>query len=393
MDPKQLYNDLIKCTEKNKLFFYRDETSTDSTSKTYKYRIFDYHIASYSEWLLPNALNCRGTMFEISDNSNPKLVALPMKKFFNYNENPLAMYPDLSSSTDIFIKYDGSLISTYMEGLELKLKSKGALRSEQARHAESYLQLFKSKNVYTIYNLVHRLTDEGFTVNMEWCSPINRIVINYNIPNLVILNIRNRDTGELILPSDPRISSFVPFYLRKNNSPGLYGYPVFYPFLPEKINTKLDKLEIDRLSKNTGMEGYVVYMPDGNIIKLKNGWYLNLHSNKSSLSSMPNLFDLIINNQIDDLLSMFYDDSEMIQVITNAQKIVLEAYKNYIDTISIFYNFNKELSRKDFAIKAKAELVPQYFSAAMILYTGNDALNEKVFGKLMKEEILKTLPN
>lgn len=63
-------------------FYYRGFSIDD----TY-YRIFNYRLASYSDFILPSALECRGIMFEVDFGGRyVNLVCRPMKKFFNVNE-------------------------------------------------------------------------------------------------------------------------------------------------------------------------------------------------------------------------------------------------------------------------------------------------------------------
>ena len=70
--------------ETNEAFYYKDFTKENSI-----YRIFNYRLASYTDFQLPGALECRGTMFEINEDGEPiRLASLPMEKFFNLNEVP-----------------------------------------------------------------------------------------------------------------------------------------------------------------------------------------------------------------------------------------------------------------------------------------------------------------
>ena len=79
-DLKNLVNSHDK---KNRIFFFKDHQFKDKT-----YRIFNYQLANYAQFCLPNALECRGHMFEIDGNEEPvRLASLPVPKFFNIGEN------------------------------------------------------------------------------------------------------------------------------------------------------------------------------------------------------------------------------------------------------------------------------------------------------------------
>ena len=120
-----LYRDLLTLVEESEAFYYKDFQLADRW-----YRIFNYRLASYSDFLKPGALECRGIMFEIEpEHGAPKrLASLPMEKFFNLNENPFTMGLDLSTIIDFELKADGSLMSSYWhedgEATWLMLKSK-----------------------------------------------------------------------------------------------------------------------------------------------------------------------------------------------------------------------------------------------------------------------------
>ncbi len=59
---QELFNNLMElCKDSQRKFFYSDDVSASRRT----YRIFSYNYASYSDWLLPDALECRGIMFEM----------------------------------------------------------------------------------------------------------------------------------------------------------------------------------------------------------------------------------------------------------------------------------------------------------------------------------------
>lgn len=78
---RTLYEDLMALTSNSEAFYFVDQTLDNTT-----YRIFSYRLASYSDFCLPNALECRGIMFEVNNGSPVRLAARPPQKFFNYRE-------------------------------------------------------------------------------------------------------------------------------------------------------------------------------------------------------------------------------------------------------------------------------------------------------------------
>ena len=79
-----LYNDLMKLCDENEAFYY-----TDQQVDGRYYRIFLHRLASYTDFLEPNALEGRGVMFEMDNEGKDalpiRLASLPFSKFFNYN--------------------------------------------------------------------------------------------------------------------------------------------------------------------------------------------------------------------------------------------------------------------------------------------------------------------
>ena len=124
---RKLHHDLtaLVAASADKTFFSK---TVSLDNRTY-YRIFNYGMfASYTSFLQPGALECRGIMFEIDKDNVPiRLACLPMEKFFNLHENPSTMNLNLAEEVvEIQEKADGSLMSTYIHNNQLRLKSKGS---------------------------------------------------------------------------------------------------------------------------------------------------------------------------------------------------------------------------------------------------------------------------
>lgn len=82
---QNLYSNLMKLCSERDLFFFKDHELDEMT-----YRVFSYHMGSYSDWVQPEALECRGVLFRINDGNSDvvELVSLPFPKFFNIFEIP-----------------------------------------------------------------------------------------------------------------------------------------------------------------------------------------------------------------------------------------------------------------------------------------------------------------
>jgi len=343
----KLYRDLIKLCDTNEAFFHKDHIKDNRT-----YRIFNYRLASYGDFCSPNALECRGHMFEVIDDIPVRLASLPMEKFFNLYENPFTENVDLTKAIKVMAKEDGSLISTFIHNGNLSLKSKASLESDQAVDALRWLE----NNQPSLYDELLDLTLFGYTVNMEWTSPNNRIVLGYQEDKLIILNIRNTFTGEYVNPSK--------FHL----------YNEIHKCWVENVED-LKAGEIDLFVSNIpsmeDVEGFVVELSTGQKIKIKTEWYLVRHRAKDSVNAPRRLFEAIISEAIDDVRTLFHGDPVALQTISEMEARVEPIFNHMIETVERFYEENKGLIRKDYAIKAQGlndGLMPLY----MNLYIGRE---------------------
>ena len=334
-----------------------------------KFAIFSYYIASYSEWLQNSALESRGIMFELDENDNPVRIACrPMQKFFNYQENPFTETVFDNDIQYIFKKEDGSLISTYLDKDELFVKSKASLFSQQALDAQKWLYDEKRRP------LLHALTEYakmGYTVNMEWVSPSNKIVVNYPEDFLVILNIRHNITGEYIKRENLLRDSQIKQYLVDEHE---------FDSLEDLINNTVELKD---------EEGYVVWSNDRPFFKLKCPWYLHLHSVKSSVSSDKNLWEAVADGVSDDIKSLFVTDEQSLNRISDFEKIYKKSFSEVFNIVTNTYYKLVGLSRKDYAIQAQSILNadnPKLFSIVMKLYL-NGPTDETT--DLIKDHLIK----
>lgn len=402
----KLFEDLMRLCEEREAFYFKD-FEVDG----YVFRIFNYRLASYSDFCEPGALECRGIMFRMDGDQPHSLAALPMEKFFNLNEvssdiNTLAenlvmlgrlsedvfnygkivtmkefdrvveeqglealrdFFPfigpfDLSKIVEAEVKSDGSLISTYMVGGKLFLKSKGSVSSDQALSAMGWLQ-----SQPKLHHELVDMTQMGYTVNMEWVGPNNRVVLPYDDAELIVLAIRNRETGE---------------YVERDQ---LFNLMMETEEIERRWSNKMVVKNwahwIENVVPNeTGIEGYVVRFEDGVRVKIKTPWYLALHHTKDSINSPRRLFEAVLEEATDDMKSMFYDDPQAIAMIEEMEVFVEEKYNHMVDTVERFYERNKHLERKEYAILGQQELEKMFFGLAMSKYTGK-SVDYKAFLK------------
>jgi len=343
-----LYEELMALCEGSDVFYFQDHTYLGHT-----YRIFNYRLASYGDFLKPSAMECRGQTFRLqNDGWPPVLVSLPMEKFFNLGENPFTMDLDLSKVIRVEDKRDGSLISTVrMPQYDdvVHVKSKGSLTSDQAKAA--YKMLNYGDEYWEFSKLLRSAIGSNYTVNMEYTAPSNQIVVGYTKAALTVLNIRDNATGAYIDPIN-------------------FGFPAYW--VADYQDREVDQTWLEMVEQETGKEGYIIQFDNGLKVKIKNDWYRNLHLQKEQVSQPRRLFEAVLHETSDDLKGLFAADPQSIQRIEAMEELVKREYNRLANIIDTFYTENRELSRKDYAVLGQQVLVPHgVFSQAMNLYLGN----------------------
>lgn len=351
----EIYKNLMALCDEEETFYYSDQVLNPLTFAGH-FRIFDYRLGSYSQWLKPNAMECRGITFLMDpDFRQPlALVSWPFEKFFNLNENPMTMGLDLSQVREVQLKMDGSLISTFYFDGHVRVKSKGSLHSDQAVAAQKLLESESHARLYS--GVEYHVMVMDHTVIMEYTAPDNRIVIPSDKPRLTVLAIRDNHTGKYVPRED--------WYEALADE---------YGVMDVNVGT-MESIEdfVARIPDQTGIEGYVLTFNDGQRVKIKTDWYSKLHHIKDSINSDRRLFEAIVYDTIDDVRAQFWDDAQAIERINKMSDKVVSIYNHMVDQVERFYERNKHMDRKGFAVKGQAELDKICFSLVMAKYSGKE---------------------
>lgn len=317
----RLFNNLMRISNNdNTLFFFNDSV----TRMGKKVRIFSYHAAAYEHWLAKDAIECRGIMFEMDENNKPiRVLARPMEKFFNAFENPIA---DVKWDDALYYmtKEDGSLISSFDDNGYLGFKSKTSLYSDQAHWAMEWINdhpLLKKR--------VHELAENDFTVNFEYVGPKNRIILGYLETSMRILNVRNNSTGEYVEMDE------------------IYADPILRPYMVDVFEADCSDEWYEDLRNKEDIEGVVVAFPD-KFVKVKTKWYFTKFDALMAVQSNKNLAMYCINNEIDDVRTMYVDDEAATRKIMAFEKMYHDILRSDFDQILTFYNTYRHLDRQTY---------------------------------------------
>lgn len=350
---EQLYQELIaNCENSSGKFYFVDHATLAGETL----RVFSYHIASYTDWLADGALESRGIAFLVdTDGKYIDIASRPPAKFFNDSENPFTMNLDYSLAHIVMDKADGSLISTYKTNNTFGLKSKTSITSEQAVAASRYIKLPENAS---LYEFAQTCALDNYTVNMEYVAPNNRIVLEYIEPRLIILSIRDNETGDYIQFSDipSGIISKIKPWLVDEYDPAIAGDVDF----------------IKNIREMKGIEGVVVGLTDSPVefVKIKTQWYMDLHKTKDSISVPKRLVSTILNNNHDDLYPMFKDDPYTIQRIRAFEQHIVDTVQGDVNDIVRVHKMHKGLDRKFYALKGQTALPQWLFGVYMQQYNG-----------------------
>ena len=336
-------DELRSCTDitsKSEIRFLKQEFGTTFVC---------YIVSDGDTFTNPLALECRGILFDRDGN----ILSRPLHKFFNVGEKSnISLDWFINQKGEDFFafeKIDGSMISACRIDGNLKFHSKRSFKSDVAILCDSFVNNGENKNIIDFCNDV---IDLGLTPIFEFMHPRCRIVIQPKQVTLTLLHVRDRVTGEyVLLNKDSVVHNLIEKY--KINRPAT--------FTVENGNVL-----VDSLNGMYNQEGYVVQFKDGNMIKVKCGWYLRLHGAITFLRERDVAL-IALKEELDDLKGCLTKQDMLLDPINAIEKRVKDYIVEIQNSIDLVVAADKGLSRKEFAIKNKAH---KYFPLLMTAYLG-----------------------
>ena len=350
----------------------------------YEVELYDYRLASISDYVINNAFELRGLTF-IKDEKGTWHRNILMNKFFNLNETKMdyikafslgsgeLLYDGPEGTYEVnlmqakaakiyrFEKYsrvswmledlkykkiqriqeklDGSVISfvRFPNGV-IKAKSKMSFTSDQAKMAQG---IFDSNIEYQNF-VTYCLEIEKLVPIFEIVSPQNQVVLSYNNTELKLLQIRDSFTGEY-LPKDQ-------MFIRASN----FDIPLAEDYEDMAFEELLEK---QKTLEN--IEGWVVTLEDGQMLKIKTEWYHAMHGLTTNNTRENLLIQTILEDRIDDVVSLIPDGEKKQFMISTSEKVQHKfnhLVVEYKDLRGQYFNKFQE-DRKEFAKKySKHEL-------------------------------------
>ena len=273
---------------------------------------------------------CRGMLFY----KDGTVMSRRLHKFFNIGERDETQFHaiDWSQPHVILEKLDGSMITpVIMPDGGIRWGTKMGI-TEVSMQAEKFVACHPQYEQFARMVMVNL----GFTPIFEWTSRKQRIVIDYEEDNLVLIAVRDTISGKY-------------FSLR-----WLQEYGDMFDI--EVIKTYSGSAQsmahlMDETRDAEGIEGYIIRFDDGHMLKIKAADYLRKHKTKDAISLEKNIISLLVNEQMDDVKAfMLEDDRKRVEEFETDFFIginqVVQSYDRYFDTV-----IAHGLDRKRFALE------------------------------------------
>jgi RNA ligase len=279
---------------------------------------------------------CRGITFD----NDGKLICRKYHKFFNVGEkeetqlNKINLYePHI-----VLEKLDGSLISCQPTAEGFVLVTKAGV-TDISQQAEVFIA---DKLNYSRF--IKKCIQKGTTPIFEWCSRKNRIVIDYPEDQLILTAMRYVFEG-----------SYVTYEVMKNYATA-WGIPVVKAIAGDDTNiTEV----VDHIRKWDDGEGVVLRFDTGHMVKIKADQYVLRHKTKDQVSQEKNIIQIILNDDVDDLVSLLTPDD--VSRIQQFQQVFWKGVDETTQELIEMYSSGKDIeSQKDFAVSFVQSVASNY---------------------------------
>ena len=361
------YNEAVAICQRNPVFY-----ETKHKVNGYDVSVFNYRLATYDDFRSENAFEMRGLTFVFNADGTVYKRFLGLHKFFNVNETEITQAHEIKDYEVINVsnKLDGSLISFIeLPNGEIVAKTKNAFEADQAIRA---MKMFDDDEV--LKEFVREQISKGHCVFFEYTSPLNRIVIKYDVSSLSLIKIRDGLTGEYLFGES------VPEGLKMTENE-TFGF------------TSLDDL-MKSYETLENKEGSVITFrkPDGEqlLVKVKTADYFAKHHIMTEFIYQENVIvEMILNETIDDMLSLI-EDAETRERINDLIKITQKKFREEVERAQKFVNIYLEdptVPAKD--LYAKYRKCPGFADALYVINRLREGEEPNTLEDIVKRRLLK----
>ena len=209
-------------------------------------------------------------------NSNGELISASFKKFFNWGEQPELAYTPFSLTANggcqLIEKIDGSTLIVSKYDGQLIIRTRGTVDATKLDNGHE-IEIFKKKYPKVFVDTNWLLDNKSYV--FEWVSPLNKIVLSYNEPELYLTGIISHED----------------YSMEKQENLDLIAC-LLEVKRPRTFQFNSIKEMLEAIEALKGQEGICCYCNHGqDIRKIKSAWYLALHRMKSELGSIDKVID------------------------------------------------------------------------------------------------------
>lgn len=299
---------------------------------------------------------CRGITF----GPDGKIASRTMHKFFNVGERedtqPHAI--QWSKVCRIMDKRDGSMVTPVrLPNGGIKFKTKKSFDTKEAALAD---QIMGQTNGGLVW--VDAVLGSGLTPTFEVTSPRFPIVLKYDKDELTLLHVRENVSGRYL--SEAEILALnPPFPVVENLIEQFYGEGV-----PAKL-VSWEKLKAAAETRE-GIEGWIIQLDDGEMVKLKTKFYNDLH-HAVTFTRWRDIARAVCDDQADDLKGAFALTGRSIEPILLVERQIkarLDSVKRLVET-AVEYGVKSNFDAKAMALKFKDH---RLFGLIMTLFRGKE---------------------
>ncbi len=308
-------NDIVK----NTTSFVKSKFVIDGM----KFIVYNYVLMDKEEMFkyAPESLEMRGITIR-----EDGMVFPSIHKFFNLNENEYAVLPE--GELEVREKMDGSLVMPIIAKDEVFFKTKMSPFTDQAKAATSLLSIHNKEFIKDL------IMNQQLMPIFEYIGPDNIIVVPYSKPKIILTQIRDINTGRYL--SYEEIQEVV-----KNEEMNI----------AKVWNTDVETI-LEKRKTIENIEGWVVqkknYSKHLDMVKIKTEWYLKLHHVLSPNNFRSDvLIDLILNQKIDDVLSVIPNGDKRKETIFELIHLINKHIYDNTTQIERIIEKDKELFHKN----------------------------------------------
>ena len=347
------YDEAVDMT--HKAAFYENKYIVDG----YNVSVFNYRLAQFGDFDNPlkhrdkSGYELRGITYVFNEDGSVYKSYRMLQKFFNINQTEESLYSKIKDYKlkSVYEKEDGSILSFIkLPNGKVIAKSKMSFESEQAVRGN---KLYTENTNYR--EAINYYLDNDIVPIFEYVAPFNRIVLRYSEEKLILLRLRDNNSGEYL-----DINEYNKFNIE---IPKLYNF------------NNIDEI-IELCLTEEGKEGYVINLVDEYgfdlLVKEKTDWYRRRHGLLTDDIYKENIIiKYILDDTIDDVISEIPEDEveikESINDLTSFMRDEVLGIKEKIDSFIKIFNDMGSV-KKDFALKYHNE---KYFSCVMQYANGN----------------------